>query len=338
MLDDVMDVREQRRRDAGMLEHLSPATLGRAAIRIEISGLEALAGSLGRPFEAAVHQIMEAQGRLIVTGIGKSGHIGRKIAATLASTGTPSFFLHAAEASHGDLGMVTAKDVVIALSKSGESSELSDIVHYCRRHDVPLIAVTAQANSTLAREASHVLLIPDVPEACAIGVAPTTSTTMMLVMGDALAVALMGLRGFSHEHFRNFHPGGRLGQTLRRVAKVMHSKDALPKVHIGSQMDEVIIEMSAKGFGCAAVVDDNGLLVGAVTDGDLRRHMRPDLPQECVKNVMTTKPKVVKPDCLVGEAVAQMNSLRITTLFVVDDANRLQGLLHLHDCVRTGDL
>ena len=269
--------------------------------------------------------------------MGKSGHVGHKIAATLASTGTPSFFVHPAEASHGDLGMITRDDVVLALSWSGETSELRSLVEYTRRWGIPLIAMTAFTNSTLGRESDPVLALPIADEACPHGLAPTTSTMMQLALGDALAIALLESRGFTAEEFRLFHPGGMLGASLHFVRDIMHQGDAVPLATPDTPMAEALKTMTDKGFGCVGVVDGAGMLVGVVTDGDLRRHIAPDLLDHTAGAIMTRMPKTVPPDCLVGEALAMMNeaSRPFTVLFVVEDGKPL-GIVHMHDFLRLG--
>jgi arabinose-5-phosphate isomerase len=307
----------------------------------ERAGLDALRTALGNglsaPFGRAVELVRAAAGRVIVSGMGKSGHVGHKIAATLASTGTPAFFVHPAEASHGDLGMITRQDVVLALSWSGETSELKSLVEYTRRWDIPLIAMTAFADSTLGREADLVLTLPAVEEACPHGLAPTTSTMLQLALGDALAIALLESRGFTAEEFRLFHPGGKLGASLHFVRDIMHSGDTMPLTTPDAPMRQALAVMTEKGFGCVGVIDDAGLLVGVVTDGDIRRHIAPDLMEKAVGAVMTRTPKTVPPDCLVGEALAMMNQATrpFTVLFVVDGGKPL-GIVHMHDFLRLG--
>jgi arabinose-5-phosphate isomerase len=305
----------------------------------ERDGVAALASAmcdgLGAPFVAAVETIRSAHGRVIVTGMGKSGHVGRKIAATLASTGTPAFFVHAADASHGDLGMITSDDVMLALSWSGETEELKDLINYSRRFRIPLIAVTVSADSTLGKSADVVLALPATREACPHNLAPTTSSLMQLALGDALAIALLESKGFSAMDFGVFHPGGQLGAALKFVRNVMHPGTAVPLIKRGAPMSEAIVEMSAKGFGCVAVTDDSGKLAGVITDGDLRRHMRADLLQAPVDEVMTTSPKVVRPDQLVSEALQLLNSSKITALVVVEQG-RPVGIVHFHDLLRAG--
>jgi arabinose-5-phosphate isomerase len=290
---------------------------------------------LGAAFIATVETIRAASGRVIVTGMGKSGHVGRKIAATLASTGTPAFFVHAAEASHGDLGMITSDDVMLALSWSGETEELKDLITYSRRFRITLIAVTVKADSALGKAADIVLALPPAREACPHNLAPTTSSLMQLALGDALAMALLDSRGFTAVDFGVFHPRGRLGAALKFVREVMHPGDAVPLIRRGTSMADAIVEMSAKGFGCVAVVEDDGRLAGVVTDGDLRRHMRGDLLQAPVDDVMTVAPKTVRPDQLASEALALLNSSKITALIVVD-LDRPVGIVHFHDLLRAG--
>lgn len=307
----------------------------RRTLTLEAEALNALADSLGEAFCAALDTIAAASGRVVVTGMGKSGHIGRKMAATFASTGTPAFFVHPAEASHGDLGMVSEGDVVIAISNSGETPELSDIVTYTRRFGIPLIGITGRADSTLDQSADVTLLLPAREEACPHGLAPTTSTTMTLALGDALAVALLERSGFSAADFKLFHPGGKLGKRLLKVSDLMHDGAAMPLVGLSTPMAEALVEMTGKSFGCTGVVDADGKLVGMVTDGDLRRHMGDDLPRRTAEQVMTSAPLTVPPAMLAAEALAIMNERKITGLFVVVDG-RPVGLLHVHDLLRSG--
>jgi arabinose-5-phosphate isomerase len=305
----------------------------------EREGVAALAAAmcdgLGPDFAAAVDTIRAARGRVIVTGMGKSGHVGRKIAATLASTGTPAFFVHAADASHGDLGMITSDDVMLALSWSGETEELKDLINYSRRFRIALIAVTASADSTLGKAADVVLALPETREACPHNLAPTTSSLMQLALGDALAVALLESKGFTAIDFGVFHPRGQLGAALKFVRDIMHAGSAVPLIERGAPMSEAIVEMSAKGFGCVAVTEHNGKLAGVITDGDLRRHMRVDLLAAPVDEVMTAAPKVVRPDQLASEALRLLNAAKITALFVVE-AERPVGVVHFHDLLRAG--
>jgi arabinose-5-phosphate isomerase len=315
-----------------------PIAIARRVLATEMDGLQALSASIGDDFAEAVARIRDLKGRLICAGVGKSGHIARKIAATLASTGTPAQFVHPTEASHGDLGMITPDDAVLALSKSGETRELADLLAYSRRFSIPLIAMTCKRDSLLGRESDLVLECPDAPEACGETRAPTTSTTMMLALGDALAVALLETRGFTASDFRAFHPGGTLGGALSTVANLMHAGDEVPTVGPDAPMSEALIAMSAKRFGCVGVVGDDGVLVGIVTDGDLRRHMGPDLLTQTAGDVMTKAPRVTRPTALAAEALRLMTEVdpRVTVLFVVDDARRPVGIIHMHDCLRAG--
>jgi arabinose-5-phosphate isomerase len=310
--------------------------IARRVLATEAEALTGLANGLDQPFVDAILALERAPGRVVVTGMGKSGHVGRKIAATLASTGRPSFYVHPAEASHGDLGMVTRDDAVVALSNSGETPELGDIIAYCRRFGIPLIGITSRADSTLAAAADVALVLPDHPEACPMGLAPTTSTTMMLALGDALAVTLLERKGFSAADFRLFHPGGQLGRRLLRVSDLMHGGDGLPLADPDTPMADVLLVMTRKSLGCAGIVDSDGRLVGIVTDGDLRRHMRGDLLTLSASQVMTAAPKTVPPTLLAAEALGLMNAMTITGLFVVDDERRPVGVLHVHDCLRAG--
>jgi arabinose-5-phosphate isomerase len=304
------------------------------------SGIAALAaalrGPLGAPFADAVELIRQARGRVIVTGLGKSGHIGRKVAATLASTGTPAFFVHAAEASHGDLGMITGDDVILALSWSGEQPEMKNLVNYSARFAIPMIAVTSNAESSLGSAARIVLELPKVREACPHNLAPTTSTLMQAAIGDALAIALLEGRGFTALEFANFHPGGKLGAMLKHTSDLMHTGDAVPLKPLGTKMSDAVAEMSAKGFGCVAIVDVRGHVTGIITDGDLRRHMhrRPDLMDALVDDVMTKNPKTIASNSLASEALKLMSS-KISTL-IVTDADKPVGIIHLHDLLRAG--
>lgn len=303
-------------------------------LKAEASALEALAESLGTAFIAAIDAVAGASGRVVVSGMGKSGHIARKIAATLASTGTPAFFVHPGEASHGDLGMIMPGDAVVALSNSGETPELSDIVAYTRRFEIPLIGITSRAGSSLAQASDVALILPPVPEACPMGLAPTTSTTLMLALGDALAVALLERKGFTAADFQVFHPGGKLGQRLLKAADLMHGGDGVPLVEPATGMTEVLLVMTRKRLGCAGVVQD-GRLIGIITDGDLRRHLSGDLMAQDARTVMTANPKTVPANMLAAEALRIMNAMSITTLFVVDDG-RPVGVLHVHDLLRSG--
>ena len=295
----------------------------------------ALAGEMGAPFTEACDLIAGSRGRVIVTGMGKSGHIGAKVAATLASTGTPAFFVHPAEASHGDLGMIAPEDVIIALSWSGETSELRNIVFYSRRFRVPLIAVTSRADSTLARSADVALVLPRVEEACPHGLAPTTSTLVQLALGDGLAIALLEGRGFSADDFFKFHPGGSLGANLLHVRDVMHTGDRLPLAPLGMKMGEAMLLITQKGFGCLGVVGADGALIGIITDGDLRRHLSGDIFERPVETVMTRDPKTIEPDELVASALEILNSAAIMALMVVEQRKPV-GIVHMHDLLRIG--
>jgi arabinose-5-phosphate isomerase len=308
---------------------------GRRVIAREAEALATLGAGLGEGFGAAVRLILSAEGRVIVSGMGKSGHIARKMAATFASTGTPAHFVHPAEASHGDLGMVTKGDVALLISNSGETSELADIIAHTRRFGIPMIGITGKPDSTLARQSEVALLLPAVPEACDTGIVPTTSTTMTLALGDALAVALMEHRQFTPEHFRMFHPGGKLGAKLLKVRDLMHAD--LPLINHDAPMSEALLEISAKGYGVVGVTDAEGALQGIITDGDLRRHMK-GLLDLSAGDVMTRGPRTVSPDALAEKAVALMNDRKITCLFVMaDDAPGLPlGIVHIHDCLRAG--
>ncbi len=303
-------------------------------LRLEAEALIALADSLDGAFARALEILAGVRGRVIVTGMGKSGHVARKIAATLASTGTPALFVHPAEASHGDLGMITAEDAVVALSNSGETAELGDIVGYTRRFRIPLIGVTRRAGSSLAERSDVALVLPGTPEACPLGLAPTTSTTMMLALGDALAVALLERRGFTASDFQVFHPGGALGGRLLKVSELMHADP--PLAAPDTPMSEAILTMTAMRFGCVGVVDATGVLVGIVTDGDLRRHMGPELVSATAEAVMTRGPRTIRPGALAAEALALMNEWRITSLFVTEEDRRPVGILHVHDLLRAG--
>jgi arabinose-5-phosphate isomerase len=308
-------------------------------LETEASGISAMSAALhnglGPAVVVAVDLIRRAQGRLIVTGMGKSGHVGRKIAATFASTGTPAFFVHPGEASHGDLGMITPDDVIMALSWSGETVELKNLIDYSRRFRIGLIAVTAEADSTLGRACDVALVLPQAREACPHNLAPTTSSLMQLALGDALAIALLESRGFTELDFKALHPGGRLGAMLKFVRDVMRAGDGIPLAATGSRMSEAIVEMSAKGVGCVGIVAADGRLTGIITDGDLRRHMRPGLIEASVDEVMTKGPKTCRPDQLVSEVLEILNASKITAIFTVENG-RPVGIVHLHDLLRVG--
>ena len=306
---------------------------------LESEGLVQLAkeleGSLAGPFEDAMRRLVAVKGRVIVTGIGKSGHVGQKIAATFASTGTPAFFVHPSEASHGDLGMVTRSDLILALSWSGETVELKPIITYSRRFAVPLIAITSQANSALGEQADVVLLLPRAKEACPHGLAPTTSTTMQLAMGDSLAIALLEARGFTAHDFKIFHPGGSLGANLKYVSDIMNRGERLPLIKSGELMANALVTMTEKSFGCVGVTDTRGRLIGVITDGDLRRHMGSSLLEATVDQIMTAKPKTIAPSLLASAALELINASSITALFVVEKQKPV-GLIHVHDLLRLG--
>ncbi|MCY4300462.1 MAG: KpsF/GutQ family sugar-phosphate isomerase [Aestuariivita sp.] len=313
----------------------------RRVIEIEEAALHRLRASLNNSFNQAVKLLLESSGRIIVSGMGKSGHIGRKIAATLASTGTPAHFVHPAEASHGDLGMMAQGDVALVLSNSGETQELADLISYTRRFNIPMIGVASNARSTLLRQSDVAIVLPHANEACGTGIVPTSSTVMTLALGDALAIALMEHRSFTPEHFRKFHPGGKLGSRLTRVGDLMHVGDHVPLVNAATPMAEALIEISRKSFGVVGVHDKNQHLLGIITDGDLRRHMN-GLLDQTAGDVMTPDPATISPDALAEQALAIMTQRKITCLFVRDQSERqtgsstILGLLHIHDCLRIG--
>lgn len=313
----------------------SAAATGARVLQIEGAAVLAMAEALPPDFDAAVDAILATQGRVILSGIGKSGHVARKISSTFASTGTPSAFVHPAEASHGDLGMVMPGDLAILISNSGETVELGDIVAHVARFSIPMIGISGRRDSTLMQAADHCLTLPKAPEACALGMAPTTSTTLTMALGDALAVAVMERRGFVAEQFRTYHPGGKLGAQLSKVHQLMHSAAALPLVQQGSAMADTLVVMSEKGFGIAGVTDADGRLAGVISDGDLRRNMA-DLMLRNAGQVATSNPRVTTPDTLAAEALAEMSENKITALFVVNQAGAPIGILHMHDCLRAG--
>jgi arabinose-5-phosphate isomerase len=318
--------------------------VARRVLALEGDALGVLAKSLDGSFTRAVEIMLAAEGRVIVSGMGKSGHIGNKIAATLASTGTPSQFVHPGEASHGDLGFFTSKDAALLMSNSGKTHELSDIIAFTKRAGIPLIGMTSGADSPLALHSDVALILPPVGEACPMGMAPTTSTTMMLALGDALAVALMERRGFTEDQYRVLHPGGALGKRLVRVVDIMHTGSEIPLVAAETPMTEVLVEMTSKRFGCVGIVDASGGLIGIITDGDLRRHMQGDLLKRSAGEVMTAKPQMVRANALGGEALRLMTEspVRKTCLFVVADEDvgkptpKAAGIVHIHDCLRAG--
>lgn len=307
----------------------------RRVIRIEANALELLADGIGDPFAQAVQLILDAPGRIIICGMGKSGHVARKIAATFASTGTPAHFVHPAEASHGDLGMMTEGDVALVLSNSGETPELADVIAHTRRFGIPMIGVASNAKSTLLSQSDVAIVLPAAEEACGTGVVPTTSTTMTLALGDAMAVALMEHRAFTPANFRDFHPGGKLGARLSKIGDLMHSGDALPLVKPDTRMSDALLEISQKGFGVVGVANADGTLQGIITDGDLRRHMD-GLLDLCATDVQTKGPTTMQAGALAEEALGVMNARKITCLFVTDENGKIEGLLHIHDCLRAG--
>ena len=298
--------------------------------------LAAFEGALGETFSRVVSLILASKGRCVISGMGKSGHIARKIVATLASTGSPSIFVHPAEASHGDLGMITPDDIVILISNSGETTELRDILNYTQRFAVPLIAITAVDSSTLAQTADHVLVLPKSPEACPNGLAPTTSTLLQLALGDALAVALLEERGFTATNFRDFHPGGKLGAALKHAGDIMRKGDAMPLIAPSLLMRDAVLVMTQKACGCVGIIDEAGLLVGIVTDGDLRRHMNNNLLTQAASSIMTRHPLTVSPQMLAAEVLELLNSKQRTNIFVVDGNTRPVGIIHIHDLLRLG--
>lgn len=309
----------------------------RRVLHLEADALCQLAQSLDHSFEGALNLLMQTKGRVILSGIGKSGHIARKIASTFSSTGTPSFFVHPSEASHGDLGMITPEDTLIVLSLSGRTAELMDIINYSKRFDIPLIAITCKKESLLSKAGKYTLLLPSSPEACPMGLAPTTSTTLMLALGDALAVTLLKRKGFSERDFKNFHPGGHLGNKLLYVHDIMRPYEELPLVFKETLMSEALVVMTEKGFGCIGVLNEIKELVGIITDGDLRRHMNPSLLSSTVKEIMTSSPKTIFASSFAAEALGLMNRKSITNLFVLEEkTGQLVGLLRLHDCLREG--
>lgn len=315
----------------------APLETARSVIRLEIAGLEALAAGLDGGFTAVFALLKAARGRIIVTGMGKSGHVARKIASTFSSTGAPAMFVHPAEASHGDLGMIAPGDVVLALSKSGETPELGDLLGYAARFSIPVGAITCFAGSSLAKAAAAAIILPNAHEACGETRAPTTSTTMMMAAGDALAIALLRDKGFSAGDFHGFHPGGNLGAALRRVRDLMHPKEATPLCDDGASLSVAVETLNRGGFGCVGLVDRAGRLSGILTDGDLRRQFGRLDPAAKARDVMTGSPKTVTPETLAGDALALMSAGKITSLLVVQDG-RPVGLLHVHDCLSVGVL
>ncbi|MDY4841140.1 MAG: KpsF/GutQ family sugar-phosphate isomerase [Alphaproteobacteria bacterium] len=304
-------------------------------IEKEINALKIMENEISDSLSRALDLMQNTKGRVIITGMGKSGHIGSKIAATLASTGTPSFFVHPGEASHGDLGMLTDEDIVIAISNSGETKELSDIILYCKRYGIPLIAITKNPQSTLGKAGDIILKLPDNGEACPLGLAPTSSTTATLVLGDILAIALLERKGFTKTDFRQRHPGGKLGAFLQKVFDLMHKDEEIPLVSDTASMQEALLTMTSKMLGCVGIVDKDGCLEGIITDGDLRRCMSADIFNKKASEIMTRNPKTIEGDMLVAEALKTMNEKQITQLFVLKDRKPV-GILHMHDCLRIG--
>lgn len=306
-----------------------------ASIKSQAAAIQQLENSIDQNFEKAVKAILNCKGRIIICGMGKSGHIGKKIAATMASTGTPAMFVHPAEASHGDLGMIEKRDVVIAISRSGESPELADIIAYCRRFEITLIGMTAKAGSTLGSSSNILLKLPDIPEACPMGLAPTNSTTMTLVLGDALAIACLTERDFAAENFRIFHPGGKLGQKLTKIKDIMHTGEELPVVSSDSDIKTAIFEMTRCRFGCVGVTDNNGKLVGIFTDGDLRRNFDQLNFNSSVKEVMSSNPSSINPTDMVADVANLFNDKRITSVFACENGKPV-GIIHIHDFLERG--
>ena len=317
-----------------MAQHIDIAS---EVLELEIAGLEAFKNALDHRFSEMTELLREASGRIVVTGMGKSGHVAHKMAATFASTGSPAMFVHPGEASHGDLGMISGKDVILALSKSGETNELGDLLAYARRFSIPVAAITCNEGSTLAKAANVALVLPAAKEACGETRAPTTSTTMMMAAGDALAVALLRARGFTADDFHGFHPGGNLGAALKKVTDLMHHADQLPLAKPDTSMDEVIKIISASGFGCAGIINTDGELAGIITDGDLRRHYQADLSKMTAQDMMTANPLVAPPEALAGDVLALLSREKITALFVVENKKPI-GIVHVHDCLSTGVL
>ena len=306
----------------------------RRVLQTEANAILEMVDALPDDFADVVELILKTEGRVIISGVGKSGHIGRKISATLASTGTPSYFVHASEASHGDLGMITSQDIVVLISNSGETQELRDILLHTRRFNIPLIGISSKINSTLLQSADYKLNLPNLPEACAIGMAPTTSTTLTLAMGDALAVAVMEQRGFGSEDFLKNHPGGKLGAQLSRVADLMHKGEKVPTVEADTPMSDVLLSMTSKGFGITGVLK-GGVLIGVISDGDLRRHMG-NLMEKTASEIATLDPVTITPELFAAQALALLNEKKISALMVVDEAKRPVGIVHIHDLLRAG--
>lgn len=315
-------------------EHQSFLSFAQLVLKGQADSLRHMASSLDGTFDQIVRRLLVTEGRIAVTGMGKSGHVARKVAATLSSTGSPAYFIHPAEASHGDLGMVSRQDAIIAFSNSGETAELCDIILFALRHGIPVIGVTKRAESFLARHADHVLLLVDDPEACPLGCSPTTSTTLQMALGDAIALSLLKARGFKAEDFHRFHPGGRLGRKLMTVREIMHSGESLPLASPDSLMADVLCTMTGKGFGCVGIVERR-ILVGIITDGDLRRHMYDGLLDLTAREVMSRNPVTVEERCIAAKALGIMQSSKITSLYVVRDGEPI-GIVNVHDCLRAG--
>ncbi len=309
--------------------------IAKSVIDKEIEGLKALEDALDSKFTSAVEKISKCKGKIVVSGMGKSGHIARKIAATLSSTGTTAIFVHPAEASHGDLGMITKDDICILLSNSGETAELKDIIFYCKRFNIPIISMVRRKTSTLVDQSDIAFVLPEVPEVSSVS-APTTSTTMMLAWGDALSVAVMESKGFSKDDFGIFHPGGKLGSQFIKVSQIMLKGDMLPLISEDEKMSDVLITITQKSLGCAIAVDKSGKLIGIITDGDLRRHMNEDIINKKAKDLLNRNPKKIKPSALAVEALGVMNRSAITSLIVCDDDNKLQGVIHIHNLLTAG--
>lgn len=307
----------------------------KCTLDIEIKGLQEAVKNIGKDLEKVVDVLAKTKGRIIVTGMGKSGHVARKISATLASTGSPSIYVHPGEASHGDMGMITKDDVVIALSRNGGSAELADIIQYCKRFAIPVIGMTCVKDSALGNASDYLILLPDSEEACSIGMAPTTSTTQMMAMGDAIAVALFDLKKLTHEDYKVFHPGGKLGARLKRVSELMHKDKAMPLVKADTLMSEAILVFTGKNLGAVGILDNKGVLQGIITDGDLKRHMNKDFLKQKCSAIMTRNPKTIRGDALAEEALNIMNEYRITNLFVVENKKPI-GIIHIHDILRAG--
>jgi len=318
-----------------MQDKKSYISSAKKTIQTEIAGLESLIEFFGDEYIKAIDLILNCEGRVIISGMGKSGHIGNKIAATLASTGTPAFFIHPGEASHGDLGMIKKEDVVILLSNSGETKELKDIIYYCKRFEIPIIGIIRRKQSELTAQSTVPLVLPAIPEANEVN-APTTSTTMMLALGDAIAVSLIDAKNFSSQEFGTFHPGGKLGANFLKVADLMRKNQEIPLVKENQSMSEVLLEMTSKHLGCTGVINEKEQVVGIITDGDLRRHLENNFLENQAQNIMTKNPLHTSQNTLVAEAIAIMNKKAITSILVLDDNQKAVGILHLHDCLRAG--